>query len=186
LNNCQELRIVIFASFNCKETNCRTLSEGKDRFLNADIWLNLDLRKEPVEWGQLISLTLNPSLTSMSIKFPVSAITIATMLTVAHSSIAFAEVYKTSTNQVVVTGLTAKQKYEVKTVSAKDKAGKRQVTANTCGEALVSNATKYKSLVVGTETIDPTTLATKVHARCAAKKTPKVATPTPTMTPAAN
>jgi hypothetical protein len=119
----------------------------------------------------------------MTIKFPVSVLAIATILTAVHSSIAAAEVYKTSTNQVVVTGLTAKQKYEVKTVSAKDKAGKRQVTANTCGEALVSNATKYKSLVVGTETIDPTTLPTKVHARCTAKKTPKVAAPTPTTTP---
>ncbi len=119
----------------------------------------------------------------MSIKFSVSVLALATISTVASSSIAFAEVYKTSTNQVVVTGLTAKQKYEVKTVSAKDKAGKRNVTANTCGEALVSNATKYKSLIVGTETIDPTTLSTKVHARCTAKKTKTPAVTTPATTP---
>jgi hypothetical protein len=116
----------------------------------------------------------------MSIKFPVSVLAIATLLTVAHSSIAAAEVYKTSTNQVVVTGLTPKQKYEVKTVSAKDKAGTRKVTTNTCGEAVVSSATKYKSLVVGTETIDPTTLPTKAHPRCSAKKTKVAATPTTT------
>ncbi len=119
----------------------------------------------------------------MSIKLPVSVLAIATLLTVTYGSIAAAEVYKTSTNQVVVTGLTAKQKYEIKTVSAKDKAGTRKATANTCGEAVISNATKYKSLVVGTETIDPTTLPTKVRARCTAKKTPKVTTPTPTTTP---
>lgn len=148
------------------------------------------MRKERVEWVQLIPSSFDSILKNMSIKFSVSAIAIATMLTVAHSSIAFAEVYKTSKNQVVVTGLTPKQKYEIKTVSAKDKAGKRKVTTNTCGEALVSNATKYKSLVVGTETIDPTTLPTKTHPRCSAKKTPKVtATPpatTPSMAPAAN
>jgi hypothetical protein len=119
----------------------------------------------------------------MSIKFPVSVLAIATLLTVAHSSIAAAEVYKTSTNQVVVTGLTPKQKYEVKTVSAKDKAGTRKVTTNTCGEAVVSSATKYKSLVVGTETIDPTTLSTKAHPRCAAKKTKTPVATTPTTTP---
>jgi hypothetical protein len=118
----------------------------------------------------------------MSIKFPVSVLAIATMLTVAHSSIAAAEVYKTSTDRVVVTGLTPKQKYEVKTVSAKDKAGTRKVTTNTCGEAVVSSATKYKSLTVGTETIDPTTLPTKVHARCSGKKTKTAAIPTPTTT----
>ena len=117
----------------------------------------------------------------MSIKFPVSVLAIATMLTVAHSSIAAAEVYKTSTNQVVVTGLTPKQKYEVKTVSAKDKVGTRKVTTNTCGEAVVTSATKYKSLVVGTETIDPTTLPTKAHPRCSGKKT-KTAAATSTTT----
>jgi hypothetical protein len=122
----------------------------------------------------------------MSIKFPVSVLAIATMLTVAHSSIAAAEVYKTSTNQVVVTGLTPKQKYEIQTVSAKDKAGKRKVTTNTCGEAVVSSATKYKSLILGTEKIDPKTLPTKVHARCSTKKTKIATTPatTPTIIPA--
>ncbi len=114
----------------------------------------------------------------MSIKFPISALAIATMLTVGYSAIATAEVYKTSTNQVVVTGLTAKEKYEIQTVNAKNKAGKRKVTANTCGEAVISSATKYKSLVVGTETIDPTTLATKEHPRCSAKKTKAATTPT--------
>jgi hypothetical protein len=36
---------------------------------------------------------------------------------------------------------------------------------------LVSGAAKYKSLVVGTETIDPATLTTKAHANCKPKKT---------------
>jgi hypothetical protein len=107
---------------------------------------------------------------NMLIKFPISTIALATVLTLAHSAIATAEVYKTSKNQVVVTGLTAKQKYDIQTVNAKNKTGKRQVAANTCGEALISDATKYKSLVVGTEMIDPATLPTKSHARCNGKK----------------
>jgi hypothetical protein len=108
----------------------------------------------------------------MSIKFSIPTIAFAALLTFAHSSIAAAEVYKTSKDQVVVTGLTAKQKYPITGMNAKNKAVKRQdITANGCGEALVSGAGKYKSLVVGTETIDPATLTTKTHANCKPKKT---------------
>jgi hypothetical protein len=108
----------------------------------------------------------------MSIKFSIPTIAFAALLTLAHSSIAAAEVYKTSKDQVVVTGLTAKQKYPITGMNAKNKAVKRQdVAANGCGEALVSGAGKYKSLVVGTETIDPATLPTKTHANCKPKKT---------------
>jgi hypothetical protein len=108
----------------------------------------------------------------MSIKFSISTVAIAAFLTLTYGSIATAEVYKTSKNQVVVTGLTAKQKYPIQAVNAKSKTVKRQdVAANTCGEALIDGAAKYKSLVVGTETIDPATLPTKTHANCKGKKT---------------
>lgn len=108
----------------------------------------------------------------MSIKFPISAVAIATAITLVYSAVANAEVYKTGTNQVVVTGLTAKQKYEVQTVNAKGKSNKRKpATANACGELLVDGAGKMKSVVVGTETIDPATLPIKAHARCKVKKT---------------
>jgi hypothetical protein len=108
----------------------------------------------------------------MSIKFSISTVAIAALLALTHASIATAEVYKTSKGQVIVTGLTAKQKYPVQTVNAKNKSKKlKDKTANTCGEVTVDNAANYKSLVVGTETIDPTTLSTKTHARCNGKKT---------------
>jgi hypothetical protein len=107
----------------------------------------------------------------MNIKFSIPTVAIAAFLVLSHSAIASAEVYKTSKDQVVVTGLTAKQKYPIKAVNAKNKPAKRQdVTANTCGEALVDGAGKYKSLVVGTETIDPATLSTKEHPRCNGSK----------------
>ena len=108
----------------------------------------------------------------MSIKFSISTVAIAAVLTLTHAAIATAEAYKTSKDQVVVTGLTAKQKYPIKGTNAKNKpVTRKDVAANTCGEALVDGAAKYKSLVVGTETIDPATLSIREHARCKAKKT---------------
>jgi hypothetical protein len=109
----------------------------------------------------------------MSIKFSIPTIAFAALLTLAHSSIASAETYKTSKDQVVVTGLTAKQKYPISGTNSKNKPVKRQdVVANGCGEALVDGAAKYKSVAIGTEpAIDPATLPTKVHASCKPKKT---------------
>jgi pyruvate kinase len=108
----------------------------------------------------------------MSIRFSMPTVAIAVLLTLAHGSIATAEVYKTSKGQVIVTGLTAKQKYPVQVVNAKSKTKKlKEKAANTCGEVTVDNAVTYKSLTVGTETIDPTTLSVKEHPRCTAKKT---------------
>ena len=104
----------------------------------------------------------------------------AAVLTLTHAAIlvprgsanATAEVYKTSKGQVVVTGLTAKQKYPIKGTNAKNKpVTRKDIAANTCGEALVDGAAKYKSLVVGTETIDPATLSIREHAKCKSKKT---------------
>ncbi len=106
----------------------------------------------------------------MSIKFPISVVTIATALTLVHSAIATAEAYKSSSDQVVVTGLTAKQKYDVQAVSLKGKQGKKSAMANTCGELLINGTAKIKSLTVGTETIDVATLKTKPHTRCNGKK----------------
>ena len=111
----------------------------------------------------------------MSIKFSISTVAIAAVLTLTHAAIATAEAYKTSKDQVVVTGLTAKQKYPIKGTNAKNKpVTRKDIAANTCGEALVDGAGKYKSLVVGTQTIDPATLSTREHAKCKAKKTAAV------------
>lgn len=117
----------------------------------------------------------------MSIKFPISAVALATVLTIAHSAIAAAEAYKSGPDQVVVTGLNSKQKYEVQAVSLKGKKAKKSVMANTCGEILINGTAKVKSLAVGTETIDIATLPTKSHTRCNGKKNtstkPKMSTP---------
>jgi predicted peptidase len=108
----------------------------------------------------------------MSIKFSIRTAAIAILLAVSYSSISTAEVYKTIKGQVIVTELTAKQKYSVQIVNAKNKTKKlKDKIANTCGEVTIDNAGTYKSLVVGTETINPATLNIKVHPRCNAKKT---------------
>ena len=113
----------------------------------------------------------------MSIKSSISTVAIATLLTLTHAMAAHAEAYKTSKDQVVVTGLTAKQKYPIKGTNAKNKpVTRKDVAANGCGEALVDGAGKYKTLMVGTETIDPATLTIRAHDKCKAKKT---ATATP-------
>jgi predicted peptidase len=105
-------------------------------------------------------------------KFSVSVVALATILTIANSSTSTAEVYKTSKGQVIITGLTAKQNYPVQVVNAKNKSKKlKDKSANTCGEVTVDNASTYKSLIVGTETINPTALTIKVHPRCNGKKT---------------
>jgi hypothetical protein len=118
----------------------------------------------------------------MSIRFPISVLTVATALTLVHGAIASAEAYKSGPDQVVVTGLTAKQKYDVQAVSLKGKQGKKSAQANTCGELLINGTSKIKTLTVGTETIDVATLKTKPHARCTAKKSTTAntsKTPTP-------
>jgi hypothetical protein len=124
----------------------------------------------------------------MSIKFPISIVTIATAITLVYGAIASAEAYKSGPDQVVVTGLTAKQKYDVRAVSLKGKQGKKSAQANTCGEILINGTAKIKTLTVGTETIDVATLTTKPHTRCTAKrsntaKTSKSPTPMGSVAP---
>jgi hypothetical protein len=131
----------------------------------------------------------------MKIKFSIPTVAITAFLVLSHSAIASAEVYKTSKDQVVITGLTARQKYPIKAVNAKNKpVSRKDAEANTCGEALINGAAKYKSLVVGTETIDPARLSIKAHPRCNGRKkttivttkkeTVKSPTVTKTVTPA--
>ncbi len=111
-------------------------------------------------------------------KISILGTTIATIITLIQASIVNAEIYKTAKNQVVVTGLTAKQQYDIQTINAKGKLRKRKpVTANTCGEILIDNGAKMKSVIVGSEKIDPATLPIKTRERCKAKKANTVQTP---------
>lgn len=96
----------------------------------------------------------------------ISAISLATMLTLTHVVMA-AEAYKTAKGDVVVTGLTPTQRHQIRFVNDKGKSGTRQdKSVNSCGEIVVERAASYQTLVVGSETIDPATLETKTHVRC--------------------
>jgi hypothetical protein len=109
----------------------------------------------------------------MSSKLSIATISIATMLVLTYGAIAnAAEAFKTSKGQVVITGLTPTKRYEIKYIDAKDKSGTRQgKSVNSCGEIVVEKADNYKTLIVGSENIDPSSLETKVYERCKPKTT---------------
>lgn len=107
----------------------------------------------------------------MSTKFSIATISIATILVLTHSAIANAvEAYKTSKGEVVLTGLTPTKRYQVKYINAQDESGTRQSAyVNSCGEIIVQKADRYKTLIVGSENIDPSSLETKPLVRCKSK-----------------
>jgi hypothetical protein len=98
------------------------------------------------------------------------SLSIAALIALSANSIALAETYKTDKNQVVVTGLDTKKKYEITTINTKGKPGKRNQETNGCGELLIDKGVKYKSLTVAGQSIDPATLSLKKHDRCQPKK----------------
>ncbi|GBO55819.1 hypothetical protein APA_3969 [Pseudanabaena sp. lw0831] len=116
---------------------------------------------------------------NISIKSAISTIAIATFLSMASSAIAAPEAFKTSKGHVIVTGLKPTQRYQIRTLSAQDKPGTRQdKSANSCGEVVVEKAANYKTLVVGTLTIDPATLPTKTYDKCKPKSGSSTMQPT--------
>lgn len=94
------------------------------------------------------------------------ALTLATA-TLATATLATAEAYKTTDGTVVVTGLPPTQRYQIRMLDAQSKPGSRQDKgANSCGEVVIEKAAQYKTLVVGTTTIDPAALPVQTYVRC--------------------
>lgn len=103
----------------------------------------------------------------MTNKLSNSAIAIAILLSLSTSVVAAEEAYKTSTGTVVVTGLQPTQRYQIRTLSLEGKPSSRQDKgANKCGEVVIEKAANYKTLAVGTITLDPATLPTKEYVKC--------------------
>jgi hypothetical protein len=104
----------------------------------------------------------------MSTKFSIATMSIAAMLVLTNSAIANAfEAYKTSLNEVVVTGLPHKNRYEIKAIDDRDKLISRSgKSVNSCGHIVIQNAANLKMLFVGSMRIDPSSLETKPHERC--------------------
>jgi hypothetical protein len=98
----------------------------------------------------------------------------SSILLIGSATAALAATYKTLSNQVVVTGLQPQTKYTVETTSFSDRNGTRTVTTNACGEALISNGTGYRRLVMNQQSITPSSLPTQTHERCNPKRNSQV------------
>ncbi len=104
-------------------------------------------------------------------KSSIFALGIGGILVIGNTQTVLAEVYKTLTNQVIVTNLTPKTKYKVNTFSfIKDREGIRTITTNACGEGAIINGTGYKKLIIEGNNITPSTLPLKERPRCNVKK----------------
>ncbi len=100
----------------------------------------------------------------------ISVLAIALITTAFSSAAAALEAYKTKSDQVVVTGLQPKKKYEIQSKNALGKNGKRRVETNACGEALIAKVGMFQSVIISGQNINPKTLIVKVHRRCAVRK----------------
>jgi len=77
------------------------------------------------------------------------------------------ETYKTADGTVVVTGLQATRRYQIRMIDARGKPGTRQdKSANSCGEVVVEKASTYQAMNVGTHSIDPASLPLKERIKC--------------------
>ncbi|HEY9705531.1 MAG TPA: hypothetical protein V6C58_24045 [Allocoleopsis sp.] len=103
-------------------------------------------------------------------KSSIFALTMGGIIIIGNTQTVLAEVYKTLTNQVIVTNLSPKTKYKVNTFSFKDREGIRTITTNACGEGAIINGTGYKKLIIEGNNIVPSTLALKERPRCNVKK----------------
>jgi hypothetical protein len=81
------------------------------------------------------------------------------------------EAYTTKKDQVVVTGLKAKEKYNIQYRNAKGKDGQRQVKTNACGEALIGKAAKFQSVTINGQNLEPKILTLKEHRKCSIRQT---------------
>jgi hypothetical protein len=92
-----------------------------------------------------------------------SAIALLSILSPAATAL---QSFKTAKDQVVVTGLQPKKKYEVKYRNAAGREGHRKVETNSCGEAVLAKTAGFQSLLIEGQQIQPATLETKTHNRC--------------------
>ena len=99
---------------------------------------------------------------------------VATNLVISSATAALGATYKTLSNQVVVTGLQPRTQYRVQTTNFSDRNTNRTITTNGCGEALISNGTGYRRLIINQQIITPSTLSTQTHQRCNARRNSKV------------
>lgn len=74
--------------------------------------------------------------------------------------------YKTSSNEIVVTGLNPRQSYLVQTTNIQGKEDTINVSSNECGYAIISNGLVYQRITINNQTIRPDTLSTRTYPSC--------------------
>lgn len=74
--------------------------------------------------------------------------------------------YKTSANQIVVTGLNPRQSYLVQTTDLEGKEGTTNVRTNECGYVVLNNASIYQRITINNQTIRPNALSTRGYPNC--------------------
>lgn len=74
--------------------------------------------------------------------------------------------YKTSTNQIVVTGMNPRQSYLIQTTDLQGKEETTNVRSNECGYVLINNGSIYQRITINSQTIRPDALSTRVYPGC--------------------
>lgn len=74
--------------------------------------------------------------------------------------------YKTSGNQIVVTGLNPRQTYSVQTTDNQGREGYTSVTSNECGYVVINNGSIYQRLTINSQTIRPEALSSRGYPNC--------------------
>lgn len=101
------------------------------------------------------------------------AIAASSTLMLGYAAAAFAdEPYRTSSDQVIVTGLQPRQTYSVQTTETNGREGSMFVSSNACGEAVIYNAANYQRVTINNQTIRPFTLSTKGQPYCNPRPNP--------------
>lgn len=113
-------------------------------------------------------------------------IAISTTLLITSGTTALATPYKTTSNQVVVTGLAPRTQYTVQTTNLRDRNSTRKISTNGCGQALISNGTSYKRLIINNQTITTASLPTQTHQRCTPRRNTRTINTTTTTQPKLN
>jgi hypothetical protein len=99
---------------------------------------------------------------------------VVSILLIGSATVALGATYKTQSNQVVVTGLKPRTQYTVQTTNFSARKANRTITTNGCGEALISNGTGYRRLIINQQTITPSSLSTQTHQRCNSRRNSRV------------
>lgn len=147
---------------------------GTLRPLNQVTLMNLPLLVKAYSWSFPSYCDRFSRIATSSKATAIALSAVSSTLLISSATATLAAPYKTLSNQVVVTGLQPKTKYPVQSTNFSDRNSTRSVTTNACGEALISNGTGYRRLVINQQTITPSSLPTQTHQRCNPKRNNRV------------